>query len=174
MKKSEVQIPPNMLGESEGVLDYYRDLIVNGDSRGMPCAPRMAEIISTRRPPTGDTDTAHFSGLKNLNETAGPSYFAKIHKEAKRHGVKVSKDMHFNASMADHRGGGDPAAWQMAGCGRDHYRKLLESRGEVSSDLGVKATDRTKEILMKKQAAFNKRQAKVAERQAAYAEKVGG
>lgn len=162
MKKSEVTIPVSMMGESEVMLNRYRELVASGK-----CQPKMAEIIASRKAPASDTDTAHYAGHPSLYETAGPSYANKVHKEAARHGVKVTKDMHFNGSIADHRGGGDPAAWQMAGCGRDHFKKVIESRGEISHDLGVTDMDRSKEVLDRKQKAFDKRQSAKKERKEA-------
>lgn len=161
----EVKIPISMLGESEEVLDRFREMVCGG------MAPMLATILASRKVPAADTDTAHYSGMKNLMETAGPSYTNKIHKEAARHGLKVSRDMHFNGSIADQRGGGDPAAWQRVGDGRAHFRKVLESRGETSQDLKAMNTDRAKEVFARKEARFNKRQEAIKSRQAAMSDK---
>lgn len=166
MTKAEVVIPVAMMGESEQVLDKYRELVASGK-----CAPKLAEILASRKCPTADTDTAHYAGMKNLYETAGPSYANKIHKEAARHGLQVSKDMHFNGSIADSRGGGDPAAWMRVGDGRSHFKKVVESRGELSTDLGVTDVGRAKEAIEKKTAAFNKRKQAKEARQAEIADK---
>lgn len=142
----------SMMGESPEVLARYEELLASG------MAPGLAEILASRIMPSLGTDTEHYKGQKHLSETAGDLYYRKVHKEARDAGIKVSPDTPFNGSFADKRGGGDPRAWQMAGCGRGHFKDTCEQRGELSPDLGVnKVDERRIERNAKKQERINKR-----------------
>lgn len=165
MKRSEIRIPVSMVGESEDVLDRYRDLIMKGES------PGIASILATRCAPGLETATNHFIGRKSLEEAYGLDYAARMKRQAREAGIAISDSSIFNASVADARQGGDPGAWLLAGDGPDKWRNVAQARGHTSEDLKVKGDGRIAEIEAKREEGINRRNAIRQAREAEAADK---
>jgi hypothetical protein len=148
-----ISIPVSMLGESDVVLDEYRKLVRGG------MAPGMATIIASRQFPGTMADRGRDHNLPAIDETpAGRWYAEKVKKEAEAAGIQVGANSRYNATMADHRGGGDPKAWVHAGEGASTFKRRIEEIGGACEDLGVKPDDsRIQERLVRNKARMMKR-----------------
>lgn len=152
MKKSDVVIPVSMQGESEQVLDKYRELVAGGMAIG------MATILASRHFPATKADRGRENNLPPIEQTCGKYYADKIKAEAKAAGINVTDASRYNPTMADSRAGGDPNAWVHAGEGTSTYKQRLLASGGGSEDLGVAHDDaRIQERFAKKKAAYHGR-----------------
>lgn len=166
MKRSEIQIPIALMGEPEEILESYRALVVKGT------APRLAEILATRHFPGAWTDTNRINNLPPLEQTCGKWYADKVKAEARAAGINVSDNSHYNATMADTRGGGDPKAWTHVGDGISTYKRRLQEIGGGSEDLGVALdSSRVQDRMAEKKSQYDARQAKKKEQKQRLMEK---
>lgn len=155
-------LPIGMIGEAPATIAEYRRLVAKGQS------PRMAEILACRQAPRGDTDTAHYSNMPPLEETAGFEYAKKVKQQARAAGINVTDNSRYNATIADERCGGDPNAWIHAGDGRSKVRRVIENLGHSCESLGVKDNpDRVAELEAKKEARIKRNNARREEMQQA-------
>lgn len=129
MVRVERYLPFTMQGESEETIQRYFQLVDKGES------PGMAEILACRKFPALNSDE-DMSKIPPL-ETVSPALARKVKAQAKAAGINVSDNSRYNATMADHRGGGDPKAWLHAGDGVSTYKQRLRECGGGSEDLGV-------------------------------------
>lgn len=165
-KTTEIKIPISMMSEPEHILDRYRELVRAGQS------PGMASILATRCAPGIETATNHYSGLRPLHETCGADYAAGVYKQARKAGIPANEHSVYNASIADHRRGGDPNAWVHNGESPDKLRRTCEERGMTCEDLRTKVdTSRRAESEAKREARINRKNAALAARAEAVADK---
>lgn len=163
--EDDVKIPVSMMGEPEHILERYRALVRAGQS------PGMASILASRRCPGLETDTAHYAGMKPLEETCGKAYAAQVKAQARAAGITISDNSRFNGTIADHRGGGDPTAWIHAGDGKSTFRERLRKTGGGGDDFGLEVnTSLVGERYAKKKAGVMGRRREAKAREAALAE----
>lgn len=165
MKKSEIPIPVSMIGESEQILDKYRELIRKGQS------PGMASILATRCAPGLETATNHYVGMKPLKEVAGADYAEGVRKQALKAGIPINEHSRYNGTIADARRGGDPGAWIHNGESHDKFRKVCEERGIPNPDLRTRDDGRIHEIEAKRVEGVTKRRKQAAAREEFVADK---
>jgi hypothetical protein len=150
-----------MLGESEEVLNKFLELMAAGES------PGIASILASRKPPGCETDTAHYVGLKPLEESIGKGYADMVKKQARDAGIAISDNSRFNATVCDDRVGGDPNAWTHAGDGRSTLRERLKQRGGGGEDFGLEVnTDLVSDRMAKKKQRIMGNRARQAEQAA--------
>lgn len=153
-----------MMGQPETVLKKYFQLIKSGT------APKLAEILSSRKSPGLETDTSHYAGMKPLEETCGLDYARKTKAQARAAGISITDNSIYNATLADHRCGGDPKAWLLAGDGRAKVKSVVNNHGATCESLGVKENGKLLERFAKREKFVNKKLARKAEIKARQAE----
>lgn len=142
-----------MIGECEEVVARYWSLIRKGES------PGMASILASRCAPSLETDTNHFVGQRPLEEVAGKAYAEKVRKEAIKAGIPITPHSRYNGTIADKRGGGDPAAWLHNGENVDKWRKAVQEKGSSCESLRAKSDGRIAEIEEKRKSKILKNRA---------------
>lgn len=150
LNRSEIKIPVSMVGESEEVLDRYRELVANGES------PGMASILASRSAPALETATNHFVGVRSIGNPGMADYEALVRNQAKKAGIPVTENSHYNPTIADHRRGGDPGAWIHNGESHDKWRKTCEERGMSCDDLRTRNDGKIAEIEEKREKRIRK------------------
>lgn len=92
---------------------------------------RFAEMLASRQPPRGQTDSTFFAGMNLRKQLAGgvlaDRELDRITGEAMKRGFKPSADSIYMDSLADFDG--DPKAFISMSDGRSHIRKVAEEKG---------------------------------------------
>ena len=111
-----MQIPYDVKLCGAAAIGHYQEMIAKGVS------PKLAEAFACRQPPglgtalspgaTVGMDSGFMQGRKNGEDLAAmsPRHRKRLLEQARKAGISISGKVYVG-SLADHRLGGDPAAW---------------------------------------------------------------
>lgn len=115
--------------------EIYAEAISNG------CSPLFADMLASRSPPGGMTDSVAVAGIGTLDNqfkgARGRIQLKKIIDAAKKRGYVPNPNDVYQPGLAN--GIGDPLAFCPSGAGyRNHVKKVCEMRGVVPLEADVK------------------------------------